>query len=78
MQSTLATLLLITSCVMLTCVVVEYAVASMNQTVTGGSQPQMDRIRDLESTLLNQTDSLFTYASTLGNATQQPQTTLPP
>jgi hypothetical protein len=77
MQSTLASLLMITACVALTCVVVEYATLTMEQTLHTRNTPQMDRIRTLESTLLNQTENLFNELS--GNLTSlQPQSTLLP
>jgi hypothetical protein len=77
MQSTLASLLLITACVALTCVVVEYAILTMEQTLHTSNLPQMERIRALENSMLNQTESLLNGFS--GNLTlQQPQSTLPP
>jgi hypothetical protein len=82
MQSTLATLLLVTSAVVLTCVVVEFAVVSMEQTLQTSNMPQMDRIRTLESMMLNQTENLFNQAmanQTMTNETVTlPQTTFLP
>ncbi len=71
MQSTLATLLLVTSAVVLTCVVVEFAVVSMEQTLQTSNMPQMDRIRNLESMMLNQTENLFNQAMTNQTMTNQ-------
>jgi hypothetical protein len=71
MQSTLATLLLVTSCVMLTCVVVDYAVATMEQTLQTSNLPQMDRIRNMESILLNQTENLFNQTFSASQNTTQ-------
>ena len=77
MQSTLATLLLVTSCVVLTCVVIDYAVICMEQTLNTTNLPQLDRIKNLESTLLNQTENLFNQV--LANETLAlPQTTPSP
>jgi len=59
MQGTLATLLLITSAVTLACIVVDIAVVTFEQTLQPSSLPQMERIRNLESLLLNQTSNLF-------------------
>jgi hypothetical protein len=59
METSVATLLLITSAVVLACVVVNYAVDIFQQTIDTANLPQMGRIRDLEAKILNQTDSLF-------------------
>ena len=59
MQATLATLLLITSAVMLTCVVVNYAVGICENVLQTDNLPQIDKIRDLQSKILNQTETLF-------------------
>ncbi len=59
MQTTLTTLLLITSAVVLTCVVIDYAVVVVQDTLQTSNIPQLDRLRNLESSVLNQTDSLF-------------------
>jgi len=71
MQSTLAALLLVTAVVVFTVVVVDYAVVVMEATFQT-DLPQLDRIRNLESILLNQTDNLL-------NQTQlQPVESVPP
>ncbi len=59
MQTTVATLLLITSAVVLTCVVIDYAVSVVQTTLQTDNIPQLDRIRNMQNTVLNQTDSLF-------------------
>lgn len=59
LQTTLTTLLLITSAVVLTCVVIDYAVVVVQDTLQTSNIPQLDRLRNLESSVLNQTDSLF-------------------
>ena len=59
MQTTVATLLLITSAVLLTCVVIDYAVGIIQQTLNTDNIPQLDKIRDIENRIQNQTDSLF-------------------
>ena len=59
MQTTVATLLFVTSAVVLACVVVNYAVEACEQTLDTESLPQFDRIRELENNLLNQTDTLI-------------------
>jgi hypothetical protein len=59
MQTTVATLLFVTSAVVLACVVVNYAVEACEQTLDTESLPQFERIRELENNLLNQTDTLI-------------------
>jgi hypothetical protein len=64
MEATIATLLLITSSVILMCVVVDYAVTIVQQTLNTQNIPQLDRIRSIEGNLLNQTDSVFNQTQT--------------
>jgi hypothetical protein len=59
MQGTVATLLLFTSAVILTCVVIGYAVTIVEQTLQTTNIPQLDRLKDIQRSLLNETDSLF-------------------
>jgi len=61
-QTTVATLLLITSAVLLTCVVIDYAVGIIQQTLNTDNIPQLAKIRDIENRIQNQTDSLFNQA----------------
>lgn len=72
MQTTVATLLLITSAVILTCVVIDYAVVVVQQTLQTTNIPQLDRLRDIQSSILNQTDSLFNQTQPLPMETPQP------
>ena len=60
MQTTVATLLFVTSAVILACIVVEFAVVTFEQTLDTADSPQIDRIRKIENMLLNQTDNLLT------------------
>jgi hypothetical protein len=69
MQASLATLLLVTSAVLLTSVVIGYAVSVTEQVLGTSNLPQLDRLRNLESNLLNQTDTLLTQVQD-GNLTQ--------
>lgn len=62
MQTTVATLLLITSAVLLTCVVIDYAAGIIQQTLNTDNIPQLAKIRDIENRIQNQTDSLFNQA----------------
>jgi ABC-type uncharacterized transport system YnjBCD permease subunit len=59
MQTVVATLLLVVSAVMLACVVIDYAIVTVEQTLQTTNIPQIDRIRKIESSILNQTDNLF-------------------
>jgi hypothetical protein len=69
MQGSLATLMLVTSAVLLTTVVIGFAVSVCEQTLGTTNVPQLDRIRNLENTLLNQTDTLIDQVQN-GNLTQ--------
>jgi hypothetical protein len=72
MQTVVATLLLVVSATVLACVVVEYAILTIEQTLQTSNIPYIDRIRRIENFILNQTDTCF-------NQTQQEsqETTLP-
>jgi len=72
MQVPMATLLLVTSAVILTCVVVDYAVVTVEQTLQNPNLPQLDRLRALEASLLNQTDSLFSQTQPVPQDTPVP------
>jgi len=72
MQATLATLLLVTSAVMLTCVVVDYTVGIFVNVLQTDNLPQIAKIRDLESMVLNQTDNLFNQTEDLFASPVQP------
>jgi len=72
MQTTVATLLFVTSAVILACVVVDYAVVIFEQTLDTEDMPQIDRIRTLENIILNQTDNLINEIESLNQTTTQP------
>jgi len=59
MQTTVATLMFVTSAVLLACIVINYAVVIFEQTLETENSPQIDRIRNLENMVLNQTDNLI-------------------
>jgi len=59
MQTTVATLMFVTSAVILACVVVDYAIVIFEQTLDTEDMPQMDRIQKMEDMILNQTDNVF-------------------
>ncbi len=78
MQTTVATLLFVTSAVILACVVVDYTVVIFEQTLDTEDMPQIDRIRTLENIILNQTDDLINEIDSLNQTdTQQIDQLLP-
>ena len=72
MQTSLIALFFVTTAVVMACVVVEYAVITCEQTVDTENSPQMERIRDLENMLLNQTDYMFTEIEQFNLTETQP------
>jgi len=72
MQTPVATLLFVTSAVVLACLVVDYALVITEQTIDTEASPQIDRIRNLENMILNQTDTLINEIDSLNQTyTQQ-------
>ncbi len=72
MQTTVATLLLVVASVVLTCIVIDYGINIVQTTLQTQNLPGIDRIKNLENQLLNQTDITI---SQYGNQTStQPQT----
>ena len=59
MHTSVIALLFVTTAVVMSCVVVDYAVITCEQTVDPENSPQIERIRELESMLMNQTDYVF-------------------
>lgn len=76
METSVATLLLVTSAVILTCVVVNYAMAVVEQTLNTDNIPQLDHMKSLTDKLLNQTDTL--YNQTIPDIVGSPLPTIPP
>ena len=72
MQTSVVALLFVTSSVILASIVVEYAVVTCEQAIDTDDAPQIDRIRELESLLLNQTDSLFDEIEHFNQTATQP------
>jgi hypothetical protein len=72
MEASVATLLLVASAVILTCIVVNYAVAVFEQTLNLQNLPEMDRIRDLQRSLLNQTEDFFNQTQSGSSSLSQP------
>jgi hypothetical protein len=78
MQTTIATLLFVTSAVILACVVVDYAIVIFEQTLDTENSPQIDRVREIENMVLNQTDNLVNDMNSLNQTdTQQIEQMLP-
>lgn len=72
MQTTVATLLLVVASVVLTCIVIDYGINIVQTTLQTQNLPGIDRIKNLENQLLNQTDITI---SQYGNQTAtQPET----
>ena len=59
LETKVAALLLVTATVVFACIVVDYAITVMQATLNTENIPQLGRIRNIESSILNQTDSLF-------------------
>ena len=57
MQTTVVTLLLITTSVVFACVAIDYAVSAIQNSLNTTNIPQLDRIKSIESNLMNQTDA---------------------
>ena len=78
MQTTLATLLFVTAAVLLACVVVNYTVAIFEQTIDTENSPQIEKIHELETMIMDQTDTLIYNVDSLNQTdTQQPNKILP-
>jgi hypothetical protein len=54
MQTSVAALLLVTSAVVIGCIVVNYAVNIVEQTLDTNNAPQLDRLKNLEDKFLNE------------------------
>jgi len=73
MQNALATLLLITAAVSLCAIVVDYVVVTGEQTLQPSASPLMQRIQDLNSSLINQTRGLMNDTAGLPPSEIEPQ-----
>jgi hypothetical protein len=70
MQTSVATLLLVTSAVVIGCFVVNYTVNIVEQTLDTDHVPQLDRLQNLEDKFLNENSNL--YNQTLPELPDQP------
>jgi hypothetical protein len=77
LQSTLAALLLVTAVVAFTAIVVDYAVVITEATLQT-DLPPLERIKNLENVLLNQTDNLLNQTQSLPLESELPTQTPPP
>ncbi len=59
MQATVATLLLVTSAVIIACVVVGYAATIVEATVQNQNIPELARLKELQESLLNENYGLY-------------------
>jgi len=71
MESTVAALLLVTSTVVLACIVIVYAVDMVQQSFSGDS-PQMQLINQIQQNILNQTSLFNGTLTTLPTPTPTP------
>ena len=55
MEAAVATLLLVTASIVLACVVVTFAVTTIEQTISTQNMPQLAQLKDFENRLLNET-----------------------
>jgi hypothetical protein len=76
MESSVAALLLVTSTVVLSCIVVVYAVDTVQQSFSGQS-PQMQLINSIQERILNQTSLFNGTLPEMPYATTNPEQTLP-
>jgi len=63
MQSTLSSLLLITSTVVFACIVINYAAGIAQTTLQTANLPGLERLRNLQNNVLNQTNLLLNATS---------------
>jgi hypothetical protein len=55
LETAVATLLLVVASVVLACTVITYAVATIEQNVNTQNMPELNQLKNLENSLLNQT-----------------------
>jgi hypothetical protein len=72
MEATVAALLLVTASVVLSCVVVEYAVNIVQVTVDAHNFPEINKLQDYVNNLLNETQG-----SINGTSVQVPDSSFP-
>jgi ABC-type uncharacterized transport system YnjBCD permease subunit len=75
MQTSVSTLLILVSAVLLACVVIDYAVVTVEQTLQTTNIPQIDQIRKLEHAISNQTNNVLNQTQPQLTNQTQPQLT---
>ncbi len=76
MESSVAALLLVTASVVLSCIVVVYAVDTIQQSITGQSE-QSKMLDNIRGIIDNQTSTIKNTLSDLSNATPGPEPIIP-
>jgi len=69
LQNTVAALLLVTASVVLACIVVDYAVVIVQNTLQTTNIPQLERLKSIENSLLNETDYLWNQTQAIPQST---------
>jgi hypothetical protein len=59
LEASVAALILVVSAVVISCLVVDYAINIVEATLDTTNLPQLQRLRDMQTTFLNETDLLF-------------------
>ncbi|MGF3522199.1 MAG: hypothetical protein ACQXXJ_03780 [Candidatus Bathyarchaeia archaeon] len=59
MEASVAALILVVAAVVFSCLVVDYAVNIVEATLNTENIPQLARLREMQSTFLNETDALL-------------------
>jgi hypothetical protein len=72
MQTSVVASLLVTSSVLLACVVINYAVGITEQTIDTKNSPHIDRIRELETMVLNQTYTMIKEFESFNQTATEP------
>jgi len=80
MQTSVAALMLLTASIILACVVVDYAVNVSQATLQTTNVPQLQHLKNIENSILNQTDDLYNQTTPMPTPqdTSTPQNTLSP
>ncbi|NLE06259.1 MAG: hypothetical protein GX638_15845 [Crenarchaeota archaeon] len=71
MQTTVASLLLVVSAVVLTCLVIDYTVNVVEATLNTDNIPAIAQLRNLQNNILNQTNYLINQTIPESNSTMQ-------
>lgn len=72
LETAVASLLLVVAAVMLACVVVDYAVVTVQQTMNTQNIPELNGLKNIENNLLNQTSILNESLPQLSTSSPSP------